>query len=193
MSINAAIICCTGCDYKAVNAIVPMEIVYRMQDGREVAGGREKGWCYKCNGYTDIEGVAPEYLRDLLLKNLKEKRELEAQVTDASRRLIWSLFHRAQRQRMRDMLERVTNKMENLSYLLEVTLTRKARPRCLKCGSDNAVRLSFGEDNLTHDFRHSCGGRLRIIKDGAGRPCSVSLTRYVLNTEGEVLEKRRGW
>jgi hypothetical protein len=52
VSIDAARICCTGCDFEAAEVFEPLRIVCRLDDGKEVESCDQDGWCSRCDTYT---------------------------------------------------------------------------------------------------------------------------------------------
>jgi hypothetical protein len=55
MSIAAAQITCTGCNFQRSFNYRPVILLYRIDDGSEIEAGRVFGWCSSCNDIRDIE------------------------------------------------------------------------------------------------------------------------------------------
>ena len=77
MSIDSARVFCTGCDYETREVYRPVRIRYQMANGKTIETGRSKGWCFDCSGYSDIEKIDEENLREDLVSKERERREQE--------------------------------------------------------------------------------------------------------------------
>jgi|TARA_Y100001933_G_scaffold264530_1_gene330646 hypothetical protein len=188
MSIDSARVFCTGCDYETREVYRPVRIRYQMANGKTIETGRSKGWCFDCSGYSDIEKIDEENLREDLVSKERERREQRGRLLELDSGLLAGLRHRSERRRLKYSIERLDEDVAELAGLLEIAKGRKARARCLKCWSDRTAPLSFDSaDDVAHDFRHECGGNLKIVHDHAGPRFHFAVATYVLNEEGELL------
>jgi len=190
MSLPSAKITCTGCDFETREFFQPLSIVYRLESGKEIGGLRGKGWCFNCCSYRNIENIEPGQLTVDLARARERGRQERSMLAQLNRALIARLKNRTERKVRKKEIERWEREIRVLSALLELTLKRKSQPRCLNCWADQTDSLTFGPDGgTTHDFRHSCGGKLQIVHDAFGMRFSFIPTTYVLNEEGLLIEE----
>ena len=194
MSVNSERICCTGCDFETWDLRRPIRVIYRMNGGKEVVLWHSKGWCYECNNYEDVEGIDPERFRIELVEDERERRKICSRADKLSKVFLADIRNRAERRKLHDSIERLDQEIQDRSDLLAIVTKRKAGPRCLSCWSDKTAPVTFdSSDNLSHNFLHGCGGMLKTIcvdfLDDDSPRFNFSLTTYVLNEEGELLER----
>ncbi len=190
MSMPSARIRCTGCDYETVEPRRPILLTYRLPDGTQVGCGRDKGWCYECDDYRDIERADPVRLRSELEASGRRVDALRAELAELSRGLLGWFRNRFKRSVLRSTLAYVDDERRDLNDVLRVAQQRTSRPRCLQCWSENTVPVSFHENGLSAEFVHGCGGRLQFLEDARAERFSFATTRFVLDVEGRLLEER---
>ena len=132
MSIDSARVFCTGCDYETREVYRPVRIRYQMANGKTIETGRSKGWCFDCSGYSDIEKIDEENLREDLVSKERERREQRGRLLELDSGLLAGLRHRSERRRLKYSIERLDEDVAELAGLLEIAKGRKARARCLK-------------------------------------------------------------
>lgn len=190
MSIDSARVFCTGCDYETREVYRPILIRYQTASGKTIETGRTTGWCFDCSSYTDIEKMNQDELRDELVSKERERREERGRLQELDRGLLAGIRHRSERSRLKHLIEHMDEDIAELGGLLEMANRRKARARCLNCWSDRTASLSFDPaDNVAHDFRHECGGNLKIVHDHTGPRFHFAVATYVLNEEGELIDE----
>ncbi|MEZ5553437.1 MAG: hypothetical protein R3E82_21325 [Pseudomonadales bacterium] len=132
-----------------------------------------------------------ESLQIELVEKERERRESRSRADQLSKAFLARIRNRSERRGLFYSIKRFDEEIEKLRGLLEIAASRTARPRCLNCWSDKTVPMTFdGSDNLTHNFRHDCGGKLKIIHDDSGPRFNFGVTTYVLNEEGRLLGER---
>ena len=153
----------------------PILVVYRLDDGREVRTHRNKGWCYSCNEYCDIEAIEPsEYQGRLrrtelaLAENLAAQKKLGGRLPDRLRN-----FKRYLQLRFTERDIRAA--MTELKSLLTIAASRQAGPRCLRCWSDRTAPIHFRNGETANP--------LECKADES----DFAYTTYLLNVEGELL------
>jgi hypothetical protein len=174
-------VCCTGCDFETREFHRRIRIVYRYCGGKEFEARRTKGWCYDCAGYADIEEMDIGRLQRRLEQKERERREGRCRAEELSKGFLGGFSNRSELKGFQYSLRRLDEEIKDLGNLLEIATTRKSRPRCLKCWSDNTSQLD--------DFRHDCGGELKIIPDLSGPRYYYPVATYVLSNEGELLDE----
>jgi hypothetical protein len=188
MSMSAARINCTQCDYETREFHRPILLSYRLADGTEVECGRAKGWCFDCDAYRDIESA--DHTRLARERDERDRRiaALRAGIRNLSRGFLGWFRNRAARSALRDQIKWAEHDHRDLTGLLRVAQLRKSRPRCLECWSERTAPVSF-DDSGRSDFVHACGGRLLLVEDESER-FAFATTRFVLDPEGRLLEER---
>ena len=208
-------ICCTGCDFETRYLPKPIHIVYRWPSGKEFETRHSIGWCYDCDDYRDIENMDPECLRNEVSEKERERSEYRRRSAELPKGFLawvgdyWSPPWKARKVRyefkfgmrlpiqdfeetrrtLRYKIKCLDKEIKETEKLLDIATQRNSRSRCLTCGSDKTAPATFGrDDNLTHDFKHACGGMLQRVTDRSLR-ISCRLITYVLNTEGVLLEE----
>jgi len=79
-----------------------------------------------------------------------------------------------------------------IAQLRAILNDRTSGPRCLSCGSVNAVPVDIDDDdNLSHGFKHSCGGipKYEWVEDDIHFNMAPAMRTF--STEGELLEQRQ--
>ena len=188
MSLDSARIVCTGCDYETREVYRPIVIRYMTANGNAVETGRAKGWCFDCAGYADIKNIDPEVLGAALIAKECERAEADQRRIALSHGFVQRLRNRTERGNLRCGIRWLDDEIAVLRELLGIARNRRSKARCLRCWSASTASLSFDpQDDIARDFRHGCGGHLRIIHDHAGPRFFFRRKTYVLNEEGECL------
>ena len=188
MSVPAARICCAGCDFETREAYQPIMVVYRLDNGKEVKTSRSQGWCFDCAAYSHIENMDTEPLRWNLVRKERSRRERRYRAGELSKGFLAALRDRLERKRLRNSIARLDQELQELRDLIDIASQRKTPPRCLNCWSSNTASLTFdADDKLTNNFRHDCGGQLKIIDDPGGPRFNFAVTTCLLSQEGELL------
>lgn len=188
MSVNSARIVCTGCGYETREVYRPIRVRYQTANGKIVATGRSKGWCFNCASYSDVEGIDAGQLHARLMSKELERSEKRTRLAELDRGLLAGWRNRSERQLLHYELKQLAEALSEVVGMLEIVRSRKSNARCLKCWSDRTARVSFdSRDNIAHDFVHECGGNLQIIHDGSGPRINFRLTTLVLNEEGRLI------
>jgi len=188
MSIDSAMIVCTGCDYETREVYRPIRIRYQTTNGRIIETGRAKGWCYDCASYSDIERMNQGELHDELVSKERERLDAHHLQGELNRGFLSNFRHRSEQGQLQYQLECLDEEIAELGGLLEIAKSRKSKARCLKCWSERTVPLTFdSESNIAYDFQHECGGNLKIIHDHSGPRYNFRVSTYVLNEEGELI------
>ena len=120
----------------------------------------------------------------------KERQQLETyqRRQDLNRGILSNFRHRTEKRQLQERLEWLDTEIAKLRDLLEIAKGRKSNARCLKCWSDKTVPLRFdSESNIASNFKHECGGNLRIVHDQSGPRFNFRVKTYILNEEGEFL------
>ena len=189
MSMPSTKICCTGCDFETRELYSPIRIVYRWPSGKQLETGRQKGWCYHCDNYRDIENMDPERLASDRAEMERQRSGKRARFADLSKGFLAGIRNRSARRTLRHAIERLDEEIKETEELLDIATKRNSRSRCLTCWSEKTAPAAFDRnDDLTHDFKHACGGMLQIVRDPSNVRFHFALTTYVLNTDGEPLE-----
>lgn len=190
MSMDSAGIFCTNCDYESREVYRPILVRYVRDDGKTIEVSRTKGWCYHCNDYADIEKVDQVILRNILQEHHQQAAALTQQLVQLQTGLLATLYNRFKIKNVAWQLQQSKADQANIELLLEFFQQRVAKPRCLKCFSEQTTPFSFHPDHhLSENFTHHCGGHLRIAYDDIGLRLNFRRTVFVLNTEGELLYK----
>ena len=190
MSMDSAGIFCTGCAYESREVYQPIGIRYLRDDGKTVETGRTKGWCYRCDSYADIEKIDRESLLDVLNGLVKQTIELKQKLAELETGIFAKFFNRYQRQNVAWQLEQLVEKQAETELLLAFFAKRVSKPRCLKCFSEQTVPITFNAENyLSDNFRHHCGGQLRITHDDIGLRINFRRKVLVLSAEGEFIKQ----
>lgn len=194
MSIDSARICCTGCSFETLEVYRPILVIYRLDNGKEVTTGRSKGWCYECDSYADIEDLDSGKLSGELAEEERERRDNCSRIDEIAKGFITRLLYRAERRRLLDSIRSFDKEIQALSDLLNIAMNRKTGARCLTCWSGRTMPVTFGSDNLTHNFLHHCdnflhhcGSKLQIIYNNEGMRFNFARTTYVLTADGELI------
>lgn len=188
MSMNSARVVCTGCDYQTREMYRPIRVQYQTAEGNITETSCTKGWCYSCDGYSDIEHLNSAEFQQQHVAQEHERDEILVQLEQLSCGLFWRWRHRSARRQLKYELETLDKSIGTLRQLLEMLANRRAKARCLKCWSDKTVPISFKADNgLAEGFQHQCGGYLRLIQDWQGPRFNFGVTTYTLNPEGELI------
>jgi hypothetical protein len=191
MSIDSKKICCTGCEFETREFYRPILIVYRLKNGKEIDTGRAKGWCFNCGDYVDIENLNLDQLREARIVKAREIENYQIRAGELTKRFLASLRNRAEKTDLQCSITRLDEEIQKLGDLIEVAAMRKSGARCLACWLDDTAPVTFdSQDNISHDFRHECGGRLIFLGEDSGMRLNFAITTYVLNEEGELLEER---
>ena len=190
MSVNSARIICTGCDYEYREIYRPIRIRYHTKNGRAIETVRDKGWCYGCASYSDIEKLNQKKLHDELVLKERERLEARHRQHELNRGLLSNFMHRSEKGQLQCQLEWLDKQIAEIGALLEIAKRRKSKARCLKCWSERTDTLTFNaESNIAYDFKHECGGNLQIIHDHSGPRFNFRVSTYILNEEGAFLGK----
>lgn len=190
MSLEPSRIVCTGCNYEAVDYYRPIEIRYIFTDGESIATHRDKGWCYGCATYSDIEWIDEKNLLAELSAKMSKLSAGRDRLGQIGNEIFAFLKKRQEKKQLNHQIEELERSVLELGRLLQMSKKRRFKVRCLECGSDNTAKVTFPpEGGLAHDFQHECGGNLRLIHDESGMRFSFRLITYVLNEEGELLAK----
>jgi hypothetical protein len=194
MSFDSMLIACTGCDFQARDFFQPVTLVYRLPDGTEAPAYRERGWCHACAHYRDIERIDIPKLENVLAE---EQVRFDVLVSElrAMLNLWWRWFvFRSRKRAIVGDVSASQAKILALARLIAALHSRSSGPRCLECGSEKTESLDF-ENGVTQRFRHTCGGRLRIVPSEEDEdPIRVNFGRgsvWFLNTEGEIVASVR--
>ena len=189
MSLPLANIYCTGCDFETRDLCRPIRIVYRWPSGKELEAGRQKGWCYHCDNYCNIENMDPERLASDRAEKEQQRSEKRASDAELSKGFLAGIRNRSARRTLRYAIKGLDKEIKETEELLDIATKRNSRSRCLTCWSERTAPATFDRnDDLTHDFEHACGGMLQIVQDPSNIRFHFALTTYVLNTEGQPLE-----
>ena len=193
MSVPQTRIYCTECDLERWYVDRPIRIVYRWPIGKEWETRRSQGWCYECDNYRDIENMDRERLASDLVEMEWKRHVKRARLAELSNRFLAGIRYRSARRTLRYAIERLDKEIQDIEKLLDIATQRNSRSRCLTCWSDKTARATFDfKGKLTRDFKHACGGMLVSELDLGGLWVRYATTRYVLNTEGELLERLVG-
>ncbi len=148
MSMSSGHVSCTGCDFKGVLQFRPISLVYHFNDGTSVKSHREIGWCKQCNCISDIESktdLAP------LAARLAELQSKDASLSH----LIGRAFGK-----LRGGTDEVKKELADIQGQLRLARSQGNRARCLECGSEHTLPISFNDQGVWVGFVHECGGRL---------------------------------
>lgn len=190
MSVESSRIVCTGCDYETMDPHRPILIRYVFGDGRSITTGRDKGWCYRCANYSDIEKMDKEGFEREIYDKENERSEANERLGKLSIGALSWLKNRSEKSQLNYQIQQLESSISQIGHLLEIANHRRSKARCLECGSDKTAKVIFPpEGGLAHDFQHECGGKLRLIHGESGMRFSFRLSTYVLNEEGELLGK----
>jgi hypothetical protein len=55
------------------------------------------------------------------------------------------------------------SELAELKLELQIAQNRRSPPRCLTCGGTQTIDVDYGADDVSTNFVHDCGGRLRRI------------------------------
>jgi hypothetical protein len=175
MSFQTISVSCTGCQFVGGIQVRPIKVVYLTDEGREVEGGRTRGWCHSCNAIVNIES-RPD------LKELAETVTALSRVIKERKRAISRLWKRRQ----------IVSEEEQLQHLeAEIGLwkNRSTGPRCLTCQSEGVEELQFAENGLSRNFTHECGKQLRVHKIDPEAPrFSYAPKTIYLDSQGRLVE-----
>ena len=154
--------------------------------------GRRKGGCYDCDAYSDIEDIDPEQVRRRLLSHERERAEITGRLTPLSNGLLSTLGSWSQRCKARYAVERLDEKIQELTEIHRTSPTR-----CLRCWSAPTSPVTFDpSDNVSHDFVYKCGGMLKRGRKPASEGFSFlqSILRsiYIRRLELGVVSYVRG-
>lgn len=190
MSIDSARIRCTGCGYETREVYRPIRIRYLTNNGKSLATGRAKGWCYDCSSYSDIEYMNKDDLHDALAAKERERLDVRYRLDRLGYGFFSGLRQRSEKKRLQHEIDQLDGEIAELEGLLEIANSRKSNARCLKCWSDRTAPLTFDpRDHIAHNFQHTCGGNLQMLDDPSGPRWNFRLTTYILNEEGELLRE----
>lgn len=188
MSVNSARVVCTGCDYQAIEVFRPILIQYHTAAGELIEASSTKGWCYCCDGYSDIEHLNCAEFQQQLVEKEEERDSVQVQLVQLSSSLFAKWWHRSTIRWLRRQLDTLNKGTSSLRQLIEIAGTRTAKARCLKCWSDKTAPISFNTDNAdTNQFTHQCGGHLQLIHSWDSLRFHFKVTVYTLSEEGERL------
>lgn len=188
MSINSSRVACTGCNYQTSEVYRPIIIKYQTTGGLTVEASRTKGWCYQCESYADIEDLNREEFQEKLISQKHERDKIHYQLGELRRNLFSKLFSISKRRQLELQLERLEDSIRSLNTLIEIVSSRSSKARCLKCGSDKTVPLTFNsQSGFANNFKHECGGSLRFIHDWQGPRFYFNVSTYIINEEGELI------
>jgi hypothetical protein len=191
MSLSAASICCTGCDYEVAELHHPIVLVYRLNSGKELKTGKSIGWCYSCDSYGYIEGLDVEGFQTDLNQYDENMTKYRNRLQNLSQGFLAGLRHKAQKRQVLEAISNVQGDIDKTKALVQLAEERESGQRCLKCWSEDTAPIVFdSSDNSSQNFKHRCGGRLIYIKGGVGVRVSFSTVEYVLDAEGNLIEKR---
>ncbi len=194
MSITSARICCTMCDYETTEFYCPIYIVYRAANGIEIRRGRGGGWCYDCDEYVDIESSKSTDVAQLtneLTAASRDRKEEQETLRSLEDGFLAEFRNKAKRCAARSTVNRLDKEIVKLGELLKIVKGRNSPPRCLCCWSMHTAPIVFNESgNITQDFKHKCGGSLKLIPDNNGPAVNFRVETYVLDREGRLLEMR---
>ena len=197
MSMPVATYRCTACDLSHLD-LGTWGYRYYLYKEHKVPMRVAMGWCHACNDLGAVE-VLPDVEGEL--KRLQKLEALQAELSEV-------LAAIPPQKRWWPFQARKSSKQASLEYsvesaakaLAEYRQTRKAlsarisRPRCLRCGSEECLRLPpheanyFDTESLPEPvgFEHiGCGGQLTITCDGTR--LSVQLTDKAYDLEGLLI------
>ena len=190
MSMDSAGIYCTGCNFQSREVYQPILLRYVRADGKTIETGRTKGWCYHCSDYADIEDTDLASLQAKLQQYRQQATTLQQQLAQLQRGFLARLRHGFKISDTRWSLEQAQQKQAKIELLLEFFQQRVAKPRCLKCFSEQTAPLSFHRQSyLSENFTHHCGGQLRVAHFDMELRIHFRLKVLVLNSEGELLHQ----
>ena len=134
----------------------------------------------------------PERLRSDRVEMERQRREKRARFAELSQGFLAGIRNWSARQTLRYAIEGLDKEIMDIEELFDIATQRNSRSRCLACWSERTAPATFDRnDDLTHDFKHACGGMLQRVTDlNAAIWIHFVLTTYVLNTEGELVEQR---
>lgn len=171
MSAASDKVTCTRCNFHGLLPYRPVRIVYRLPDGAEVKSARTFGWCARCNDIRDIElGLEAQPLRERLEVLRRRTQTISFRIQCALDKLLGG--------RANEIEEEITDTERQL----RLAETRTSKPRCLMCGSEDTIPLSFDEQGLSKNYIHECGGHLRR------EPADPDAPRFFYNLETIVLD-----
>lgn len=177
MSLSATTIRCHGCDFKEHIAHSPLTLLYVFPDGISVKSYRVSGWCSQCKGIRDIETALVPSLLKAEIASLQPKRKT-----------LGSMLVSAIGRAFGDGEDDNSKELSRLALLLRIAESRSSPPRCLECGSSNAVELSFDQERTSTNFVHVCGGRLYQVPPNPNAPRFFFHPEIIeLDTEGRRL------
>ena len=125
MSLPLANIYCTGCDFETRDLYRPIRIVYRWASGKQLETGRQKGWCYHCDDYRDIENMDPERLASDRAEMERQRSEKRARFAELSKGFFAGIRNRSTRRTLRYAIEGLDEEMQETGELLDIA----AKPR----------------------------------------------------------------
>lgn len=190
MSINTAKVVCTGCDYQTSEVYRPILIKYQTDAGTTLEVSRTKGWCYCCDGYSDIEHLNYAEFQQQLADEQKEWGVTQVELEQLSNRLFAKVWHRSAIRQRGEKIESLAESIRSLGLLIDIAAARGDKARCLKCWSDKTVPISFNTETAdSNNFTHQCGGRLTLIHSWDSPRFHFRVTTFILNAEGELISK----
>lgn len=150
---------CTKCDFEAAIAHRPITLEYQLPDGGTLKTGRAFGWCKDCGGIRDTERRFDTTAIRLRIAELEGRPRSAAQrLGSALSRLLGGA---------RDVEE---DELTELKAELQLAQNRRSPPRCLACSGTETIAVSYGPDDVSTNFIHECGGRLRRIAPDPDSP-----------------------
>lgn len=148
MSIASGYVACTGCDFKGVLQYRPIRVIYHFNDGTAVKSDREIGWCKQCAAIRDIESkIDPAPL-------LARLEELQAKAASLSYRIVRAIGN------LTGGNDDIGKEIAAIQGQLRLARSQGNRARCLECGSEGTLPISFNDEGVWSGFVHDCGGRL---------------------------------
>jgi hypothetical protein len=190
MSIDAVRICCTGCDFEALETFASTGVVYRLSEGKEIRSYPLRfGWCYRCDGYRQIENMDADRFRRQLNSNRRARARCERRLNDLSKRFLGGLRSRSERRRFRSKRDELDSTIHKLEEWLQIATTRRSSPKCLVCWSEQTAPVSIRWPTPgVLAFKHKCGGNLRVVDAGV-RMHYRGIAMVALTSEGDLLER----
>lgn len=190
MSLPSKKIICTGCNYETNELYQPILLRYQTKLGTAFETWKTIGWCYSCAKYSYIERINLEELQSELASKTNERISAIQSQNQLNRAFLSIFRNRSEKKWIQYEINKLEKKLENLAGLLEIAKNRKSKARCLTCWSEKTTPIEFdAESNIANNFRHECGGCLKIVEDPSGLRVNFCESTYILNEEGEFLAK----
>lgn len=181
---------CTGCSYEAPEFHRPILIRYRGVDGTTVENRRSQGWCYQCDSYSALACLDRAELKKKISIEVGNLSGTTQRLEEEPHGLLSIFVNRKRRRMLRAQIEDITTEIARSNVLLSVSESWQSDGRCLECWSGKVARITFDSNSgFAHNFKHDCGGTLKLLGDPSGIRYRFNLSTYVVDHDGRLLTK----